>query len=256
MHPREWGYTTVIVNNAVSQPRASDGLVLLLAERDDPLARAIVEQVRARGWRHEIVDEEAMFRMPFAWHGGRGRPTGWLSLADDRRVPLDTIRSVMVRLRRRWWPSTELHLQDQVFVYHESTAAWSNLLTHLPCAVINRFPLGWWLQDQAFHQRMQRTFGDLLRLDRDNTPWGRRIYVVGDQVIAHGSRGSTIDLLNRSPSALSAWQAETGIRFLSVRLAEDPASTPRFEIDLCPAMAGEPADVVRAVAEATTRQLL
>jgi hypothetical protein len=51
-----------------------------------------------------------------------------------------------------------------MFVYHETLATWFALLQSIRCPVVNRFGLGWWLQDLGYPMELQTSLGEAIHL--------------------------------------------------------------------------------------------
>jgi hypothetical protein len=102
----------------------------------------------------EFLTECQMFSScSFAFERNGRETTGFLQI-DQQAKELRNICGAVLRLPRQCWPSVEFDLQDQMFVYHETIASWIALFDVLACPVINRFGLGWWLNDLTYPVRL------------------------------------------------------------------------------------------------------
>lgn len=207
-------------------------MILFFASRKDDLTRCLSCELVKRGRRIQPLDENDLFSaMPFAFKRSGRKISGYLKI-DGERIPIRNISGAFVRFPREWWPGGEFDVQDQMFVYHETTAAWFNLLTYLTCPVINRFSLGWWLQDLNYPLLLGKRFSEqldipmvplepsisygvrLLPTKPDVSPNSASIYLVGRELFpATDEANAVLPLLLRQPVALARWQHDNDISF-------------------------------------------
>lgn len=217
-----------------------------------------------------VIPEASLFSaVPFAFERASVELSGTLVL-DNRRVPLEELDGVLARAPRAWWPSEDLDLQDQVFVYHESTAAWIALLSSLGCPVVNRFGLGWWVQDPAYADQLRASLTLELGIaaagstawaeaddptrsaDVERRPGTASVYLVGGRAIA-GSPGvgAVVSLLEEKGAELRRWQVETGILLSRSDFALD-GGVRLDRIEAFPRLEQEGPDTVQRIATAVT----
>lgn len=251
-----------------SEAQKAEPLILFFASRKDDLARCLSCELVKRARRIQRLDESDLFSAtPFTFKRSGQKISGYLKI-DGERIPIRNISGVLVRFLREWWPGCEFDLQDQMFVYHETMAAWFNLLTSLPCPVINRFSLGWWLQDLNYPLLLGKRFSEqldipmmslepsisygvrLLPTNPDMSPNSASIYLVGKEMFAaNDDAKAVIPLLLRQPVALARWQCGNDISFC--RLDFELKSKPLLKhIETFPLLQSETKSVVENVVSA------
>ncbi|HYG65974.1 MAG TPA: hypothetical protein VEL74_25595 [Thermoanaerobaculia bacterium] len=229
-------------------------MFLILAESGDPLATQVENLFETQGRpARRLSEKELMEETPLAIERDGGRFGGLLRLPGGD-LPLDQLSGVLVRMRRRWWPSSGFEPADQMFVYHETTAAVFCLLAGLRCPVMNRFDLGWWLCDPAYPERLREELADrlgwsLIEADPECEPV--RVYAVDGRLIP--ASGQAVSFEDRA-AALAEWQRRSGLRIC--RLDVSSGAEPALEaIDPCPSLVGESADLIGRVAAAAVEGL-
>ena len=233
-------------------------MILILAEPDDPLANRAQDRLQRQGRPvRRLSEAELMAETPLAIERDGAGFGGFLRFADGD-VPLRGLSGVLLRLRRRWWPASEFDPPDQMFVYHETTAAMFCLLSGLGCPVINRFDVGWWLCDPDYpaplREELAARLGLPTREPRDGDP-PASVYAVDGRLIPAG-RAATPYARRLAPQAgaLADWQRSSGMRICRLDLAggADPVLE---KLDPCPALLGEAGPVADEVAAAAVEVL-
>jgi hypothetical protein len=256
-------------------------VILVLGSPHDTLANELSKSLQAQGTPFCFVDEEQLFtQVAFSLERQDRLWNGFIRIAEDP-IALDDISGVLMRLPRQWWPSPSFDLQDQMFVYHETTSAWFNLLTNLSCPVVNRFGLGWWLRDTTYPEVLSKCLSETLQLGLgtcnpfDNQSGGSlpslaptengiySVYVVGKNLIERSCGTVHIEtsvaapitsLLKDKASQLQQWQDETGISLcrLDFDCRGEMALT---RVEAFPLLNNEP-DHIRAKLISATMELL
>src|SRR5262249_1663317 len=129
-------------------------MILVVANPQDSVARQLATRCSRRQRSLAWCSESDVFSIPFSFVIRSEGVQGTLYLR-DQLVHLSDLDGVFLRLSRDWWPGPEFEMPDQVFVYHETMASWFALLDGAPCPVINRFGLGWWVQDSTYLVRVR-----------------------------------------------------------------------------------------------------
>jgi hypothetical protein len=256
------------------KPKKAEPLILFFASRKDDLARCLSCELVKRARRIQRFDENDLFSaMPFAFKRSGRKISGHLKI-DSERIPIRNISGALVRFPREWWPRGEFDVQDQMFVYHETTAAWFNLLTYLPCPVINRFSLGWWLQDLNYPLLLGKRLSEqldipmaplepsisygvrLLPTNPDVSPNSASIYLVGKELFAATDEAKAVlPLLLQQSVALARWQHDNDISFC--RLDFDLKCKPLLKhIETFPLFQNETKPVVENVVSAIADMFL
>jgi len=236
-------------------------MILILAEPDDPLAGSLQTRIGERGRPvRRLSERELMEETPIALERQGRRFGGFLRLpGGDVRV--QDLSGVVVRISRRWWPSPSFDPSDQMFVYHETTAALFCLLAGLSCPVINRFDLGWWLRDPAHPELLREELAERLGLRPDGMdgPGSPRrplsVYAVDGRLIpASGASAPLAERLSGLSAALASWQASSGLRIC--RLDLSGGDEPVLErLDPCPTLVDEAPAVTEQIAAAALEML-
>jgi len=249
-------------------------IVIFFASRTDDLTRWLRTELVKRARRIRFLDENNLFSAtPFVFQRTGKKIGGYLSIGSEQ-VPIGKISSAFVRLPREWWPRGGLDIQDQMFVYHETTAAWFNFLTYLPCPVINRFSLGWWLQDLNYPLLLGKHLSEeldipmvplepsisygvrLLPTNRDVTPNAASIYLVGKKLLPGASDAKAIlRLLLRQPRALARWQRTHKVSFCRLDFELKPQLLLKY-VETFPLFQDDPKSVVKKVVSALADMLL
>jgi hypothetical protein len=187
-------------------------MILILGSTQDILVNAVSRSLQAQVVPLHYLDEEALFtRVALSLKRTDQDVNGFIEVAGNL-VALEDISGILVRLPRQWWPSSDFDLQDQMFTYHETVATWFNLLSSLTCPVVNRFGLGWWLQDATYPQILGKHLSSILHLNQSvcsafATRLGRFLptpaptsaeiasfYMVGKYVVGRSNRGNDGDI--------------------------------------------------------------
>jgi hypothetical protein len=200
---------------------------LLIAEPADPIAGHLDRVLRSAGREVAWLDEGELFTAPF-WFRREGTEVGGAVRVGGRDVALGELRGVLLRPRRRWWPSESFDLKDQMFVYHETTASWFALLESLDCPVVNRFQLGWWLHDPGCVRELRRSLAAELALACASFEAGVEqgalvpvpvdpaqaisVYLAGRRIVPRSEEGEEAAReLERRREALDRWQRHHGV---------------------------------------------
>ena len=246
-------------------------MVLAIGSSSDALLREIQQQSGAE----VILCEEAVLyeSVPFALEKRGPESSGHLQI-HGRRIAFGDLTGVILRPPRMWWPGDEYDLRDQMFVYHETAASWYAVFSSLQCPVVNRFGLGWWLQDPGYalglKARLSLALG-LPSVDTDDDPSVRNgriwptarssaasaasVYVAGSRVAgASSSDGGAAEAIRRRPDALREWQDETGISLCRVDFDCEGDVAVRH-VETFPLLEGEPAELAARIASATLEHL-
>jgi hypothetical protein len=248
-------------------------MILILGSPTDILASDVNRRLSAEELPVYFACETALFTtVPFAFERSGRDLRGFLRLNGDE-ISLTELSGVLVRLPRTWWPSSGFDLQDQMFVYHETTAAWFSLLSSLACPVVNEFALGWWLQDSTYPELLRKRLAMRLELDttacQPTTSYSGRlfptladassdsinVYIVSEHAIPRSSQGKAIvDLLAQKTPALTHWQDENGI--MLCRLDFEHKEKVRLKhVEVFPLLDNERADLVDQISAATVEIL-
>jgi len=209
-------------------------MILIVADRTDTLASRLETRLVNRGFRVCFTSETALYCDSEVACSQKGPELAGTVVLDGVRREFSEITGILLRPPRVWWPGPDFDSQDQAFVYHETTATWFHLLTGFVCPVINRFALGWWLQDLNYPTQLLTTLSARLRLPvapgESGVPYtvglrpthapGRgtaSLYVAGHRLVegaerSAGESGACACLAQRA-SALRRWQEENGIQF-------------------------------------------
>lgn len=228
---------------------------LFVAEPDDPLVRALH---RAEGRdRDDVVwlPEHLLLSATSLAYERRGTELRGTIGSNGDTLELAELDGVLLRLSRRWWPDAAFgSVQDQVFVYHETTAAWFALLADLPCPVVNRFPLGWWLHDADLPEALRDELAATLALDAAHCdPTGEAaqttsVYLAGRHLVPRNAGGEDAAAgIGARLEQLVRWQRDSGI--LLARLDLDAAEPHRLRaVEASPDFAGDSPETLARVA--------
>lgn len=230
-------------------------MILVIANSGDQLALEVCRQVAAGTHPVFYVDEAGLFSdTSFAIERHSRDTKGFLNVNGDR-VSFDNVSGVLLRLSRTWYPSHSFSLQDQVFVYHETLAAWFHIFSSLRCTVINRFGLGWWLRDPIYPLQLKARLAELLNLEdsvslRDLLLNGTAItrteepvelssvYVVGGKLVpGRGCDEVLASSLAAQAEQLAQWRQESGIAFCRLDFRRGDGLQLQG-IEVCPSLGG------------------
>jgi hypothetical protein len=247
-------------------------MILVLGHPDDSLIQEVRNRLTGDGIPTLCLSEQELFSdVSFAFEQNRGGSGGYLRL-NGTSVRLNEISSALIRLPRMWWPSVELDLQDQMFVYHETSAAWFALLASLRCPIINRFELAWWLNDITYPDALVHDVGRRLEmhtrtdppaellpsriLPKKPDPACSSVYVAGSSVIAREPTDRRVgDLVARRLPALASWQRESGVELCRLDFEREADDFYLRHVEIFPLLDEEPAALVEQIAGATVEML-
>jgi hypothetical protein len=251
-------------------------MILILSHEEDVLAYTVYRQLHKGGRMALRLDEAELFSsLPLALSIDRESRSGFLQVSDSR-IALSDISGILLRPPRVWWPSPEFTFQDQLFVYHETTSAWFCLLSGLDCPLVNRYGLGWWVNDLAYPEQLRLTLAERLGLEADHgwpglsfdnsvnrlvptparsSPESLHIYLVGGHLIPRspGDRSAAAAIRSQA-SALRRWQKETGLFLCRLDLIQRECLQVRA-VEPFPLFEEEETDLVRRVAAGITELL-
>lgn len=227
---------------------------LILADPADLLAAEAERDLVRRGktvWR---ISEDALFsqtRLALHQQGSVLAGDVWIR---RRKIAVESIAGVLLRLPQAWWPPTDLDLSDQMFVYHETMAAWFSLLARVRGLVVNRFGLGWWLRDPEYQISLCQSFARQMNIPMFGDSSSLRPEEICSAYLASGhllftspNANSVRDMLDPEAAGLTAWSKATGIELCRL----DFVASSRLEllfVDAFPLMQDEALGVARRVA--------
>lgn len=256
-------------------------MLLVLGHPDDPLIQQVYRRAISHGTPIHCIDEPDLFSStPFAFEQTGTTTTGYLHIteagsSDTTTLRLDQLSSVLVRLPRIWWPSTDLDLQDQMFVYHESSAAWFAMLEGLDCPVVNRFDLAWWLNDTTYPSTLTHDLADKLKVPTSaaphpTTPLPRilpttpepncsSVYLAGSTLIPRSPKDQAISRwLSQNLPALTVWQRTTGTQLARLDFDHESTNSDNLSlhhVEIFPWLEDEPPALIDQIAAATVEML-
>lgn len=242
-------------------------MIVLLGSAEDAMVRCVYEHCRQDNRAACIYQERDLFESCFfALERGASRYHGFMRF-HNTEVAFEKWRGVLLRLPRRWWPAPDFSVKDQVFVYHETIAAWYSVITTLACPVINRFDLGWWVQDVNYPLRLAARLASMLGIKQSDpmalhecsgrlvpTPppndGAQYAYLVGTQVLwPPACCNDAVAVFDSRQAVLTKWQRETGI--LLSRIDFQVASTPQLQrVEPFPLIDEESPDVIERISAA------
>jgi len=247
-------------------------MILVLGHPDDPLIREVRRRFSTAGEPALCLGETELFTATsLIFEQSRNGCSGFLR-AGDTSVRLDEVSGVLMRLPRLWWPSADFDLQDQMFVYHECSAAWFAALNSLCCPVVNRFDLAWWLSDVTYPAALAHDLARQLevqaRIDPLPDPLPPRIlplppgagatslYLAGQAIIPRDSAESAATgWLQQHARNLPRWQRENGTHLCRVDLGREGEDFFLRHVEIFPLLDGEPAALVSRIADAAVEML-
>ena len=139
-------------------------MLLVCGNAGDPLIDAIHDlDQRGESAIRSCSEAELFGSIGLALELDRESVCGRLQI-ENESVAFTELDGIVLRLPRTWWPEDGFDLQDQMFVYHETLATWFALLQSIRCPVVNRFGLGWWLQDLGYPMELQTSLGEAIHL--------------------------------------------------------------------------------------------
>jgi hypothetical protein len=247
-------------------------MILVLGHPDDSLIEEVRARLTSRGTAVLCLSEDELFSStPFAFEQTGTRSGGYLRV-NGTDTYLSEFSSVFVRMPRLWWAPTELDLQDQMFVYHESSAAWFALLASLSCRVVNRFDLAWWLNDITYPDALVNDLARRLEVHSKTDPppdllpprivpkmpdpLGSSVYVAGSAVIPREiSDRMTADRVEQYLPALANWQQESGVQLCRLDFSCESEEFYLRHVEVFPFLHDEPTGLVEQIAGATVEML-
>jgi hypothetical protein len=243
-----------------------EGVILLLGSAADTLLGAVRRELGVRNRSVLVVDEtDLLSRARFTFIRRGLETTGSIQI-DDRIISTDKISGVLLRLGRTWWPDRSFDLQDQMFVFHETIAAWFNFLSYLRCPVVNQFSLGWWLHDLNYPLDLARSLCDAMEIplarlppslpyeirlnatEPGSSPTGGSIYIAGNEIISrHAKTQAVIASLQEKHDTLNEWlrHHQLSVCRLDFQLEAQPAVS---RVEAYPLFDGERESVLHNVA--------
>ena len=247
-------------------------MILVLGHHDDSLLEEVRNRLSGDGRGMLCLDEDELFsKTSFTFKQSGTSATGYLQV-NGTRVGLGEISSVLLRVPRMWWPPEELDMQDQMFVYHETSAAWFALLTSLACPVVNRFDLAWWVNDITYPGALVHDLGRRLKLHtRSDSPADSlpprilpkmpsssctSVYVAGTSVIPRESKDRrTGDWVAANLSPITIWQRENGIALCRLDFDREEEELHLRHVEIFPVFSEESPALVKQIAGATLEML-
>jgi hypothetical protein len=247
-------------------------MILVLGHPDDSLIEEVRARLTNRGRAVVCLREDELFSStPFAFEQSGTRSGGYLRV-NGTDIPLREFSSVLVRMPRVWWPSTDLDLQDQMFVYHESSAAWFALLASLNCRMVNRFDLAWWLNDITYPEALVNDLARRLEVHTRTDPppdllppriipkmpdsSSSSVYVAGPTVIPREAADRAVaERVERCLPALAHWQRESGVQLCRLDFNREDDEFYLRHVEVFPFLQEEPTGLVKQIAGATVEML-
>jgi hypothetical protein len=240
-------------------------MILVCGSANDRLVRELSGLAREHVLDVELLEERELFEgCPFIFETSGDGASGYF-VVHGRKVDLETVDAVVLRLQRTWWPSASFDLQDQMFVYHETVASWFALLDGLHCPIMNRFGLGWWLHDAGYPLQLRRSLANVLGIPlspaseerghnscivptaRDTADGVESIYRAAGRFFAAPScRPGLVTDLERRGEAFSAWEGDTGVSISRVDVEVGDGLRVKV-VEPFPLFDGEPDGLVRAI---------
>jgi len=248
-------------------------VILILGSHNDILASEVNRCSNVLNLPVQFVEENALFNTVQVAFERCGENLNGFVRINGCEIMFTHLSGVLVRLPHTWWPSSEFDLQDQMFVYHETTAAWFSLLSSLTCPMVNRFSLGWWVQDVNYLQLLRKRLATRLDLEitapeptgsyisrliptlPDNSSDLWCVYLVGEHIIPRSSQCyAVVSLLVQKASALTHWQEENGI--VLCRLDFEHKQNIRLKhVEVFPLLDHERAALVAKITAATVEKI-
>jgi hypothetical protein len=231
-------------------------VILVIADPQDPLTNQFTAHYGGRVLR---ASEPELFAAPFSLEIEQAKVKGTICV-QGATVALDDLSAILLRPVRSWWPGPDFVAQDQMFVYHETIASWYTVFDSVRCPVINRFGLGWWLQDHSYPMRLRAELAAILGVpasDIEQTPSAfsklsptgpdpeaRSVYLAGRSIVS----STLVDMSIRGRmSQVREWQKRHGIPFC--RLDFETGAIPRLKaVEVFPLVDREPAAFVERLA--------
>jgi len=248
-------------------------MLLVLGSDDDCVTREVHKRLVTSNASVARIDEPDLFAStPFSFTLEQTQRSGFLR-CQECQIALSDISGILFRLPRIWWPSPEFDLQDQQFVYHESSSAWFSLLTGLKCPQFNRFGLGWWVHDLAYIEQLRhgvalalgmasvdtrQSCPHVMRIfptQAPTTEQSRHVYLIGDSVVLTTVRDRNLaDRVHDHLGELTRWQDATGIHFCRLDFNYNDAIELAY-VEPMPMLDDEPASSISEVADELARRL-
>jgi hypothetical protein len=248
-------------------------MLLVVGDPSDPFIGAVQGHLDGQGITAKILGETTLFgAIPFALELRGPNCSGYLAI-DGAEVPLTDLSAVVMRPSRGWWPSEDFVLKDQLFVYHETIAAWFTLLNGLACPVVNRFELGWWLQDPNYPSRLRTDLaarlgchevannplpafsGCLLPVPPSNGVGSCSVFLAGSRLVLRSADAEpSATRLAQQVGAVTAWRVDHGIGLC--RLDFDQADSAALtHVEVLPPLGEEQQALIAEVAQGIAEML-
>jgi hypothetical protein len=248
-------------------------MLLVVGDPSDPLIGAVQGHLDAQVGTARVLGETTLFEaVPFALELCGPNRRGFLAI-DGAEIPLTDLSAVVIRPSHGWWPSEDFVLKDQLFVYNETIAAWFSLLNGLACPVVNRFGLGWWLQDPNYPSRLRADLaarlgchevtinpmpafvGRLLPVPPADGVDSCSVYLAGSRLVPRSADAEpSATRLAQQVRAVSAWQLDHGIGLCRLDFDRaDPAALTHVEV--LPQLAEEQRALIAEVGQGIAEML-
>lgn len=248
-------------------------MLLVVGDLSDPLIGAVQRHLDVQGITTKTLGETTLFEaVPFALELRGPNCSGYLTI-DGAEVPLTDLSAVVMRPSRGWWPSEDFVLKDQLFVYHETIAAWFTLLNELACPVVNRFELGWWLLDPNYPSRLRADLatrlgchevatnplptlaGRLLPVPPADGVDSCSVFLAGSRLVPQSAGAApSATQLAQQIGAVTAWRVDHGIGLCRLDFSQEdlPALT---HVEVLPRLGGEQQALIAEVAQGIAEML-
>jgi len=247
---------------------------LICGNTQDRLVQELLTFPRSMAASMVSVEEDELFAsLPFSFKRESLNTKGFLQLR-GHRVELTDLCGVVLRLPRRWWPSQNFDLQDQMFVYHETIASWFATFSSLVCPVVNRFGLGWWLQDVNYPVELRNSLARVLNFPiKDSAETGdptdrfrptdrttrlniHSVYRSGGVMLpAPGCSTDLLANLTKQADQVSEWENRSGICLSRIDFEYFDCWHLRW-IEVFPLLEQEPHHLIHGIASGIAQQLL
>lgn len=247
-------------------------MILVVGGPSDVLANQVVRHLQEASASVCFLSEDALYEVPFSWER-HGRSVHGVLHTEAGAIELADLSAVLLRPPRTWSPSLDLTVQDYTFVYHETIAAWLCILSSVVCPVVNRFELGWWLGDVAYPVMLRKDLARRLQIalapqaivpslcagenvSPPSPPMEcTSVYVLDGRVIASATADAAVRrLLAARRQAVRCWQQDHGVALCRLDFAR-AALLQLVDVDICPWLDDEYADVVEQLCAATVEVL-
>jgi hypothetical protein len=179
---------------------------------------------------------------------------------------VERLRGAIVRPQRQRWQFTHSTLQSEDAEYHDRIASLYSFFTNLPCPVVNRFGLSWWVEDISYPWQLRIDLEAVLRLANERPhekasyfgrfwpsarsvrPRTQSVYVSGGLVRAATDDAKSFEeLVGSNAAALRKWQQRTGVHLCRLDFDANPPIQ-LWHVEPFPMFDGEPEALVREIA--------